>query len=123
MKTAKVYAIAVRHSSDGKGQLFKYGENPAFGPYVPPQACRHDWELFAKGRRCEAQGLGIAAFAYYRRVVENRKNQIFDAIHEVATKLNAPAEFLSSLEDAKKDHQFTNSVERIKSGLPQMLAS
>ena len=123
-KTLKVYAVAVRHLAEGGGELFKYGELPAFGPHVPNRVRKligKDWDLFAKGRRCEGQGLGIAAFAYYRRVVENRKNEIFDAICKVATKLNAPAEFLSSLEDAKKDHQFTNAVERIKPGLPQML--
>jgi hypothetical protein len=65
--------------------------------------------------------LGIAAFAYYRRVVENRKNEIFDAVRAVASKLNASSEFLSSLEEAKKDHRFTESVSHIKPGLPQLL--
>jgi hypothetical protein len=65
--------------------------------------------------------LGIAAFAYYRRVVENRKNEIFDAVRAVASKLNASSEFLSSLEETKKDHRFTESVSHIKPGLPQLL--
>ena len=124
-KTTKVYAIAIRRLAHGEGELRKYGEYPSFGPYVPNRVRKligdDDWDLFAKGRRCEGQGLGIAAFAYYRRVVENRTNEIFDAIRAVATKLNAPPELLSSLEEAKKDISFTQSVNRIKPSLPQML--
>ena len=35
-----------------------------------------DRDDFLKGRRCENQGLGVGAFIYYRRVVENQKNRI-----------------------------------------------
>jgi hypothetical protein len=38
------------------------------------------------GRRAENQGMGIGAFAYYRRVVENQKNRIIAEIKRVAEK-------------------------------------
>jgi len=39
-----------------------------------------DREIFLRGRRAENQGLGIGAFAYYRRVVENQKGRIITQI-------------------------------------------
>ena len=38
-----------------------------------------------KGRRCGNLGLGIGAFVYYRRVVENQKSRILDEIIKVIT--------------------------------------
>jgi hypothetical protein len=34
--------------------------------------------IFLKGVACEAQGLGVGAFAYYRQIVEGLKDQIFE---------------------------------------------
>lgn len=124
----KSFAVAVRsiHPVHGTGEVIKYGENPSFGPPLPARLKKvinkgGDWDLFSKGRRCESQGLGIAAFAYYRRVVENRKNDLFEEIRKVAESLGAPKEFTDSLEAAKKDTRFTASVERLTAGIPQVL--
>lgn len=62
----------------GEGVAYKYGELPPFGVPVPNKVLRlfgEDRVNFIKGRQCENQGLGIGAFAYYRRVVENHKNE------------------------------------------------
>ena len=45
------------------------------GEHQPaPRLQRQDEQLLRKGRRTENQSLGIGAFAYYRRVVENQKD-------------------------------------------------
>lgn len=80
-----------------------------------------DRELFLKGRRCENQGLGIGAFSYYRRVVENQKNRILDEILKVAKKLNAPAETIRELESAKAEIQFSKALANSKASIPQIL--
>jgi len=41
-------------------------------------------DLFMKGRRCESQSLGIGAFVYYRRVVENQRAAILGQIIKIA---------------------------------------
>ena len=46
-------------------------------------------EYYFKGLRAESQSMGIAAFAYYRRVVENKKFVIFDQIILASELLNA----------------------------------
>ncbi|MCF8476495.1 MAG: hypothetical protein K9G60_05665 [Pseudolabrys sp.] len=74
-----------------------------------------------KGRRCENQGLGIGAFVYYRRVVENHKNQILNEIIRVSEKLNAPAETITTLNAAKAENQFSKAMESVKDAIPQAL--
>ncbi len=54
---------------DGIGLAYKYGEYPLFGIPVPNKVLRllgDERQNFLKGRRCENQGLGVGAFAYYR---------------------------------------------------------
>ena len=74
-----------------------------------------------KGRRCENQGLGIGAFAYYRRVVENQKNRILAEIIRVAQSISAPAETISALQGAQNEPQFSKAIDGVKSAIPQRL--
>jgi hypothetical protein len=78
-------------------------------------------DYYLKGRRCENQGLGIGAFGYYRRVVENQKNRIIDEIIRAAKKINAPQEMVDGLEAAKLETQFITAIDRIKPAVPQAL--
>jgi hypothetical protein len=124
-KTFKTYAIAgTFNESTGKWVLFKYGEDPSFGPPTPARTITligPDRAQFLKGRRCENQGLGVGAFVYYRRVVENQKNRIFDEILRVSQHLSTDGQLIQELEAAKKEIQFTKAVETIKHALPQSL--
>ena len=97
---------------------------PVFGPPTPARLIKllgPDRETFLKGRRCENQGLGIGAFAYYRRVVENQKNRILDEIIKVSKKINAPQEAINILEQAKLEIQFSKSLTLVKDSIPQIL--
>jgi hypothetical protein len=122
---AKVYAI--QSKVDGKLReltLMKLGEDPPFGPPTPARVIAlvgSEREYFLKGRRAELQGLGIGAFAYYRRVIENQKNKIFDEIIRVSEHLNASNELLHDLAVAKQETQFSKAVEAVKHGIPQVL--
>ena len=103
---------------------YKFGEHPTYGPPTPARLISlvgPDRELFLKGRRCENQGLGIGAFVYYRRVVEEQKNRIIDEIIKVAQVLLATPDSIMVLENAKKEHQFSKAVEAIKEAIPQRL--
>ena len=87
----KVFSLAAILDESGKpqGQCYKFGELPLYGPPVPPKLIAligPDREVFLQGHRCENQGFGIGAFAYYRRVVENQKNRILTRIIKIAKK-------------------------------------
>jgi hypothetical protein len=103
---------------------YKLGEFPAFGPPTPARLISligPDRDLFVKGRRCENQGLGIGAFSYYRRVVENQKNRILAEIIKVAQSISAPAETIAALQAAQTEQQFAKAIDGVKSVMPQRL--
>ncbi|MBI5388586.1 MAG: hypothetical protein HZA90_28320 [Verrucomicrobia bacterium] len=80
-----------------------------------------DRETFLKGRRCENQGLGIGAFVYYRRVVENQKNRIIEEILKVAEKLDVSPNIITALKAAKNETQFSKALASVKDAMPQAL--
>jgi hypothetical protein len=121
---SKVYAIAVRWKSVKVGEAFKIGEIPPFGPHTPPRVISligPDKELSLQGRRAENRGLGIGAFSYYRRVVENQKGRIIQEIAKAAKQLGAKPEVLQRFEAAAKETQFSKAIEEIKDGIPSVL--
>lgn len=124
-ESLKTYALrASMNRKDCSGMVRKFGEIPEFGPPTPARVITligPDKDFYLKGRRAENQGLGIAAFAYYRRVVENQKNRILDEIIRVGVKIGASKELLDDLNAAKKETQFTRAVEAVKHGIPPVL--
>lgn len=121
----KTYALSVNIVEPGtKVEVLKYGEQPEFGPQTPARLISligPDKELFHKGRRAENQGLGIGAFGYYRRIVENQKNRIIDEIIRAAKKLPGTDVLIADLDRAKQETQFSTAVAQIKHGIPQVL--
>jgi len=124
-KSSKTYAFTVLIRSDGASvELTKFGEQPAFGPPTPARLVTligSERDYYFKGRRSENQGLGIAAFAYYRRVIENQKNRIIDEIIRVSQKIGAQSEVVEDLLAAKSETQFSKAVSTIKHGVPQAI--
>jgi hypothetical protein len=121
-------ASAKSKTKEGKttiGYAFvKIGEVPAFGPTTPARLISligPEREVFLKGRRAENQGLGIGAFAYYRRVVENQKGRIIENIAEAARRLGAPKEMVDVLMLAKDETQFSRAIDLIKEGISESL--
>ena len=102
----------------------KLGESPAFGPPTPARVISligPDRDIFLKGRRAENQGLGIGAFAYYRRVVENQKSRFIREIAKVAARLGVGPEQLGQFERAAAETQFSRAIDDIKGAIPQAL--
>ncbi len=119
----KTFALSITPStrSNGEGVAYKYGEEPTFGIRVPNRVLRlfgEDRDYFIKGRQCENQGLGVGAFAYYRRVVENHKNEIFDEIIKICETVGASQKLIDELGSAKKEISFTKAMKQIKTALP-----
>ena len=55
--------------------------------------------------------MGIGAYSYYRRDIENQKNRLLDAIIRVAQKIGASQDMLDDLNKAKEETQFTKAVD------------
>lgn len=121
----KTFSLALKRlGGDGLGSCYKFGEMPLYGPPTPSKLMKligPNRDIFLKGRRCENQGLGIGAFVYYRRVVENQKNRILDEIIKVSEKISAPVESIEILKQAKDETQFSKALNSVKGALPQAL--
>jgi hypothetical protein len=121
----KTFSIAATRDAKAlSGVAFKIGELPPFGQPTPSRLIKligPDSDLFLQGRRCENQGLGIGAFVYYRRVVENQKKRILSEILRVAKRVGSDAATISELEAAMNENQFSKAVQGVKHGIPQSL--
>lgn len=122
----KTFSLAAKIESEGveSGECYKFGELPTYGPPVSPKLIKligPDRDEFLKGRRCENQGLGVGAFIYYRRVVENQKNRIIGEIIKVSEKIGTSKEKIEILESAVTETQFTKALEMAKDAMPESL--
>jgi hypothetical protein len=77
--------------------------------------------MFLKGRRAELRGLGIGAFAYYRRIVEDQKVVIIEQLEKAAKRLRVPEEYLLLFAKAKTQTGFTRAINEIKDAFPSAL--
>ena len=80
-----------------------------------------DKDPFLKGRKAESLGMGIAAFAYYWRVVENQKSRFIGKIADVSRRIKAAPKAIEKLELAKTETRFTAAVELIGDAIPDAL--
>jgi len=119
--SSRWFGLLVTPSSNYLTTVLKLGEQPPFGPHTPARVISlvgNNRELFLKGRAAEAHGLGIGAFTYYRRVVENEWQRFIGEAIKVAKKLNLQTK---DLEAAKDERQFDKAVKIVKDAIPQVL--
>ena len=124
--TKKVYSLAAKliEIKQSRGICYKFGEFPTFGSPISPKLIKligPDREIFLKGRNSENQGLGIGAFTYYRRVVENQKNRILEEIIKLSQKVGVPQDKIDTLHEAIKETQFSTALKMTKDVMPESL--
>lgn len=115
---------AATAGQNGEGQIIKIGEYPELNIKLPTGLSKlfgEDYPYFIKGLKCEKRGLGLGAYTYYRRVVENQKNRLFGEILKVAEKLGAKKDMTQKIENAISEVQFSAAVNIIKDALPESL--
>ena len=123
-KTVKHFSYIYTLKEKQKATVLKLGEWPLFGPPIPSRLVSligPDRDYFLKGYRAENQNLGIGAYAYYRRVVENQKDRIFDEIIRAAERTNLKKDIIDNLKDAKAQPHFSQAVEALKGAFPDIL--
>ena len=105
------------------GRACKLGEWPSFRPRVPNQVVKllgGDSLLYQKARLAESVGLGVGAFGYYRRVVENQRNRLLERIRAVAVHKGESA-FIGTIDAAIRETQFLRSFEMVRDAVPDVL--
>ncbi|SAL20968.1 hypothetical protein AWB70_01082 [Caballeronia cordobensis] len=124
---SKTFALVLTYPEGSNATVrtaMKFGEAPPFGAPLPKRLLSlagGERDYLLKGRRCENQGLGIASFAYYRRVIDAQKNKLFDQIIRVCKETQNVPDLVAELEAAKSERQFTSAVDKVKTALPDNL--
>jgi hypothetical protein len=109
------------------GICSKIYQDPPFGDPIPKRLFKfigeENREHFLQARRSIARGLGIGAYAYYRRIVENTKFDLVKSILEVALATHAPAPQVELLKKAQEERQFSKAIEILRdvSAIPATL--
>jgi hypothetical protein len=104
--------------------MIKIGEIPRFGeprPDVVTDVLDDEIKFFEYGYRAERDGLGIGAFAYYRRFVESHKDKIIAEIKKVAIAQNLDKSIIETLDRAATKREFKAAVDEIKDAIPDSL--
>ena len=122
----KTYAlrIATMEPDSKLFRMMKIGEYPRFGeprPDIVTDVLDDEIKYFEYGYRAETDGLGIGAFAYYRRFVESHKNKIISEIRKVAIAQNLSSDLIGGLDRALARREFSAAVEEIKDAIPDSL--
>ena len=105
-------------------RLQKYGELPQKQLERNPvlqRFLKDDLENYKKAVVCLSNGYGVAAFAYFRRVVENNINKLLDLVQEDAQSSSANTEVTSALAELKKDSPMKNKIKIANHALPEHL--
>jgi len=121
----KVFAVFVTkpESEEANVTVMKLGEYLPFSAPISKRISKllekDDLELYRQGTRAEAQGLGIGAATYFRRIVDNKWQLLVTEIRDAAAKLGAKD--LSVFDAAVKETQFSKAVDMLKDAIPQKL--
>lgn len=104
-------------------RVVKIGQWPPFGQRLPSnlQSLTDPHDLFLhRGRRCEAQSLGIGAFAYYRRIVEDGWSRLLDKV-EAVWKREFPDSPNPAFATARAERRFSAAVTSLRDVIPPSL--
>ena len=122
--TFKTFAVLVKRNIISRTdiEVMKLGEYPPFSAPISSRIQKllseSDLDLYRKGARAEAQGLGIGAATYFRRVVEGQWQDLVKKISEAAERLG---EDLGVYDVALKETQFSKAVEMLSGVIPAKL--
>ena len=120
--TVKTFAVLVIRSNSTDIEAMKLGEYPPFSAPISSRIQKllseSDLDLYRKGARAEAQGLGIGAATYFRRIVEGQWQHLVTKIRQAAERLG---EDLGVYDVALKETQFSKAVEMLRGAIPAKL--
>ena len=124
----KVFAVKTKKENHVNAAICtKIYQEPAFGQPTPKRLFKiigeTNREYFLQARRATARGLGIGAYAYYRRIVENTKFDLVASVLEVAEATSAPPAQIALLKKAQAENQFSKAIGMLRevSAIPATL--
>lgn len=105
-------------------RMQKYGELPRKHLDRDPLLQKffsHDSDCYEKAVVCLANGYGIAAFAYMRRIIENNISDLLDILKEDVEKSDGDSKILEMLAELKKESPMGDKTKIANTALPSYL--
>ena len=105
-------------------RIRKVGQSPAWSINLDKDLesfLEDDAEFFKKALICESQGYGIAAFSYYRRVLENSIGKILQSLRSVLELNNACSEEIEKINKALNGIVMDERIKIAKDAVPNHL--
>lgn len=113
----------IEWNDEGTVEAMKLGEYPPFSAPISSRIqkllSKADLELYRKGVRATAQGLGIGAASYFRRIVEDQWSRLVEEIRKAAERLGV--EDLGVYDAALRETRFSSAVDMLKDAIPGRL--
>ena len=107
----------------GKESIIKIGQYPPVSINMEndiQNLLKEKKEYYKKGLICESQGYGIAAFSYYRRIIESVIEELLNEISELIED-EQQVKYKESLSKIKKKKNCTEKIKIVKDLLPDNL--
>ncbi|WP_438482709.1 hypothetical protein [Oleiharenicola lentus] len=119
-QSAKSFGVSMdKRLGVGRAECHKVFQSPSFGSPIPRGIYKligeENRDMFLQARRSIARGLGVGAYAYYRRIVESNKLTLVNSVLDVAVKTGAPVQQVYALKAAAEERQFSKALEILKS--------
>lgn len=105
-------------------RIQKFGELPRGKVPRDPRLQRflkHDRENYEKAVMCLSHEYGIAAFAYFRRIIETNIGQLIVLVEEDAKASEEAPETLQALEELRKESSMSDRIKLANLALPKYL--
>ena len=106
-----------------KDYIVKVGQEPAWEIKVDKtlsEMLGDHASYYSKGLICESQSYGIAAFAYYRRIVEETIDQLLSEVTGLLAE-DERAQYREALEKTQKTRVTQEKIDLVKDLLPSIL--
>lgn len=121
----KQYYQFIWQEHDNSNIFVKVGQWPPLTIEPSPELAKalgpEDTKLYKKGLIDFNFGHGIGAVGYFRRVLENKTNDLLDLIAEAARNANVPAEKIAEIEAVKVGHRVEDRIDIASKILPAHL--
>ncbi|MFK5856341.1 MAG: hypothetical protein QM503_09440 [Bacteroidota bacterium] len=104
--------------------LMKFGELPRKAlerDTVLQSFFLEDSDNFEKATVCLANGYGIAAFAYYRRIIENNIYKLLDLLSKEIEATDHDEKLLEAIADLRNESPMSDKIKIANSALPKYL--
>lgn len=122
-KTHREYLVE-QVLDDENIRIQKYGElprNQLIRDRVLQKFLKDDLENYEKAVVCLSHEYGVAAFAYFRRVVEGNINRLLDLIQEDTQSSAGDADTLNAINELRSDSPMSEKIKVANRALPSHL--